>query len=107
MCAPLWISRKLTRLGFVVTVLATLACGTSLSKMMSSWVGQSESRLLQVWGAPDRQAELSDGGRVLSWVTVSTSGGRVVTCRQSFTVDDKGIVRSWSYNNCPKRVRGK
>lgn len=64
---------------------------------MKSWVGVPESRLLASWGAPDRTAALSDGGKVDTWLTDWNDEDGMHTCRKTFTVDAEGKVvhRSW------------
>jgi hypothetical protein len=81
-----------------------LACATSRSDAMESWVGTNEAELLSSWGAPDKSVELHDGSRVHTWVTEWTYyiGGRSrqATCRESFTVGAESLVERWSYNGC-------
>ncbi|MHC4714787.1 MAG: hypothetical protein ACYTAN_16205 [Planctomycetota bacterium] len=68
---------------------------------MSSWLDKPADELISSWGAPDTTIERDDGGRVLTWITISAAEGNVYTCRQSFTVNSAGIVEQWSYNGCP------
>src|ERR1700722_12737143 len=84
-----------------VTVLAMLfsACTTQKS-VMRSWVGQPESQVLASWGAPDRTAALSDGGKVDTWVSTWNNNYGLQTCRKSFTVNSQGIVTQWSFSDC-------
>jgi len=75
------------------------AC-TTTSTVMKSWVGDSESKLLASWGAPDRTATLPDGGRVDTWVSTWSNNYGLQTCRKTFTVNSEGIVTQWSYSDC-------
>ena len=71
------------------------------SKVMESWKGQSGDRLIQSWGAPDRSEMLSDGTRVLTWVSVWAGQQGQATCRKSFTLNEAGTVERWSFSGCP------
>ena len=75
------------------------ACATQKS-VMESWVGKPESDLLARWGAPDRTAEISNGGKVDTWVTEWNNNYGLQTCRKTFTMDGDGIVVQWAYSGC-------
>ena len=64
-------------------------------------MGQSGDRLIQSWGAPDRSETLSDGARVLTWVSVWADQQGQATCRKSFTLNKDGTVERWSFSGCP------
>jgi hypothetical protein len=84
----------------VVVLLLNTGC-VSLSDVMSSWVGKSESELLSRWGAPDSSAQTGDGKRVLTWKNIWSNGyGNLYTCRKSFTIGSDGKVERWSYASC-------
>jgi len=88
----------------IVTVLlvgALSACVRTQSKTMGSWVGRPAEDLVQAWGVPDRTETLSDGSRVLTWVSVWANESGQHTCRKNFTVDPQGRVQRWSYGGCP------
>jgi hypothetical protein len=85
---------------------------------MKSWMGSHESQLLAAWGAPDIRASLPEGGRVYTWVDVwyqQENGQEVidlaarqfvnpVNCQKTFTLDQHGVIVSYSYFGCPKRL---
>src|SRR5258708_4972904 len=75
-----------------------LGCFQTQSKVMESWRGQSGDRLTQSWGAPDRSETLSDGTRVLTWVSVWADQQGQATCRKSFTLNKGGTVERWSFS---------
>lgn len=85
-----------------ITVAACLllfvGCATTES-IMQSWVGHPESELVSKWGAPHRVIDTRDGKRVVTWERRWGQYGQN-TCRQSFTVDEAGIIRQWSYDGC-------
>ncbi len=80
---------------------AALGCFQTQSKVMESWMGQPGDRLIQSWGAPDRSEALSDGTRVLTWVSVWADQQGQATCRKSFTLNKGGTVEKWSFSGCP------
>ncbi len=71
------------------------ACATRA--LMNNWVGKPESQLLAAWGAPDKHAALADGGKTDTWVTQSL----LHDCERTFTVNPKGTIVGWTYNDCP------
>lgn len=84
----------------VMALLLNAGC-VSLSEVMQSWVGKSESELLSRWGAPDTSAQAGDGKRVLTWKNIWNDGyGNLYTCRKSFTIGTDGKVERWSYAGC-------
>ena len=98
--------RASARVAILLSVLAvSSACTSGLQKRMQSWVGSTESQLLQSWGAPDRTQALDDGSKIHTWVdTWFTQQGQPVQCRKTFTVDRRGQVVKWSYAGCPRRL---
>ena len=88
---------------FQTLLLLTTAfgCVQTQSRAMESWKGQSGDRLIESWGAPDRSETLSDGTRVVTWVSVWSNQQSQATCRKSFTLNKEGTVERWSFSNCP------
>jgi hypothetical protein len=84
----------------LVAILFFTGC-TTQREIMSSWEGSSADRLLAKWGAPDSSIQLDNGGRVLTWTSFGGGGNQPIqTCRQSFTVNSRGIITEWSYSGC-------
>ncbi len=83
---------------FVVAFL--LAGCTTTQSVMESWLGHEESQLLAQWGAPDKVYTTSDGKKFVEWVTQYVEGGSLITCRQTFTIEDSEIV-AFSHQGCP------
>lgn len=81
--------------------LALAGC-VSTSDLMKSWVGKPESRLLEKWGAPDSSTR-SNGRHIMTWKNTYTNryGGNASTCRATFIADKNGVIKKWSYSNCP------
>jgi hypothetical protein len=72
---------------------------------MDAWVGKPEDALVSALGAPTRTADLSSGGKVLTYVTpwnTAAEGRQPVMrdCVRSFTISQQRIA-SWSANGCP------
>lgn len=82
-------------------LLAVALCGcTSTPTSMSPWVGKDRAALLSHWGAPDGEASLHDGRNVMTWTSQWGLWILGSTCRQSFTLDTRDVVREWSYSRC-------
>lgn len=89
----------------LTALFASTACTTALQKNMQTWVGSTESQLLQAWGAPDRTQTLADGSKVDTWVdTWNSSSGQRYQCRKTFSVAPSGEVTKWSFTGCPKHI---
>lgn len=72
---------------------------------MERWVGQDQSHLVSLWGAPDRTADLPNGAKVLTWIKRYNAADKgepveMVECRRSFTIT-AGRVSTWSTDGCP------
>ena len=61
--------------GLIIIALLTGACVTTTSTTMRSWVDKPIDEVVSRWGAPTSSMPLDDGGKVLTWVTVSGSDG--------------------------------
>jgi hypothetical protein len=86
-------------LGIIVLCSAILiGCATTRS-VMESWVGHRESELVSNWGAPYAAIDTRDGKRILTW-QFYWGQYRENICRKSFTIDENGIIRQWSYSGC-------
>ena len=72
-------------------------CATT-SGTMKSWIGETETKLLSSWGAPDNALTLSDGSKVYTWKRLWGNGN---LGRQTFTISAEGKVISWAYDNMP------
>lgn len=85
-----------------VTMVAVLvsATGCFAGGRMKSWMGHSDVELVSSWGAPERETKLSDGGRVLTWVSRYSIGNIPVQCEKSFTISGAGVITAWSMNGC-------
>lgn len=86
--------------------LSLSACVHRLSSEMDAWVGKDESALVSEWGAPSRAMALSNGSKVLTWVTAYNSADdgkppEITDCVRSFTLAADRVV-SWSAHGCPR-----
>ncbi len=54
---------------YIILVLFLLACATpaKYDARLQSWVGKSESELLQAWGAPSARKLMPDGSSVITY----------------------------------------
>jgi hypothetical protein len=86
--------------------LLLIGCFHRFSSGMNAWVGRSADELISALGAPKRTAKLSDGGRVLTWETqTSTNAGEATICVRNFTVSKENTVLRWSASGCPDLVQ--
>ena len=77
-----------------------LLCGCATTKsVMESWVSHRESELVSSWGAPHGAIDTRDGKRILTWESRWGQYGENI-CSKSFTIDESGVVRQWSYSGC-------
>jgi len=83
----------------VVCLLLFGGCATTKSKM-ESWLGHKESELVSNWGAPHLVLDTRDGKRILTWEERQQLGQITSLCRKSFTIDEAGIIKAYSYSGC-------
>lgn len=103
----------------VLSTLLVIGCATTAKyeASLKTWVGQSESRLVQTWGPPADTYEPKDGTKIL---TYRFDGGQRTTanynqftrtvnansysywCKTSFYIDNFGVVSNWRWegNSC-------
>jgi len=91
--------------GIITIILICTSCITTTSSMMKSWVGHSETELLIRWGAPDLVQNLPSGEKVYTWKRFYENNQTLNVGRQSFVIDQNGIVEGWSYENIPWLTR--
>ena len=93
---------KLRRiLTMMAAVLAFAACKVD-NKMLQTWLGAPETKLLSVWGAPSDMVETQQGTRILTYrkerggSDILPAGGQdareAAYCETTFTVKDHRIV---------------
>lgn len=83
----------------IISVLILPGCNR-LAKVMDSWKGAPESRLVNSWGPPDQVYVSPNGERILTWRTIQSNKYKTWVCKQSFTIGEDGNVRTWRYKNC-------
>jgi hypothetical protein len=76
---------------------ALAGCAPRTQAVMAPMIGKTDTQLLAMWGAPDRETTSGDGGRHLTWVL--HSGDAYKTCQRNFTVIDHRVA-AWT-SNCP------
>ncbi len=89
---------------------ALIGCASTANyqRALNTWVGASVDELIFAWGPPSNSADLSSGGRVLSYfqsstsvITQSFSSGLAVStpvessCQTLFRSDDSGVITSY------------
>jgi hypothetical protein len=84
----------------LLPLLCVFLLGGCLSQTMSAWEGKHRDNLIQEWGQPRQETELSDGGTSLVYIRTWADQHGVSTCRMVFNTDDAGIIRSWSDEGC-------
>jgi hypothetical protein len=90
----------------IVCLLVLVGCATPNSGVQSnstmpSWMDRTEGELVSLWGTPNKTSSTPDGKRILTWETKAGDYGQL-TCIRTFTVNQKGIIKGWSYENCPQ-----
>ena len=110
--------------GIVVLGLLLVGCATSANygKIINSWVGSTENKLVSSWGPPLGSYVKDDGSKILTYqqsgsynlpgvqvmdsmtgFPVNTSGPTVATsCRTRFNISSSGKITSgsWQGNSC-------
>ncbi len=101
----------------VILVLMLVACATTgnYEKILQTWMGLSESRLVAAWGPPTSVYNLPDGGKMLTYMypggTRSSSQYNAIThsvdtttywCKTTMTINSSGIITNWMWkgNSC-------
>lgn len=91
----------------ICTFIVLLAGCASLDKRMSNYVGQSRNQLVNNWGSPSEEIPLKNGGSRLVYVEelplINPSqyvNPSLRMCQKVFVTDSRGIIKSYSYNNC-------
>lgn len=89
----------------------------NLEAALQSWYGQNADILVSQWGAPQSVYELESGGKVITYIINTASGGSSIpmggtgtywhvnrqwSCKVNFTTTSDNRVVRWSYegNNC-------
>jgi hypothetical protein len=63
--------------------------------VLNLWLNRTEEDLIAAWGVPERSQRLTDGGQVLEYRHVDSSGRTL--CTTLFTSDVYGMIRTWTY----------
>ena len=83
----------------------------TMNKLMGSWFGENINDVINVWGKPSSQKEIT-GGMMYYWTSgnqpLSTNNysgkpqGVIVTCNRVFTTAKDGRIVDWQWdgNNC-------
>ena len=74
----------------------SISCADTRTTRMDAWRGHSIEDLIVHWGAPNGTAQLKDGRRVYTWISVYSLGRNY---RSTFTTSKEGIIESWSYHD--------
>jgi len=106
--------QKRSLMGALLGTIALSASGCflgiiSTADYMQRWVGQDENHLVSRSGAPDRTANLPNGGKVFTWVkeyNVADDGAppEMKKCNRSFTLSSAGTIVDWSTDGCPSHI---
>lgn len=90
----------------LLCLLLVTGCVHRMSTYLDSWVGRNVDEVITQWGAPRREAALSDGGRVLTWERVLVNEANESSlCVRSFTVGTDNRITKWSATGCPALTR--
>lgn len=86
-------------------ILSGCATTAGYQKIVDSWMGAEENKLIESWGVPDNVYQLNETDKVFTYKESSQAilSGSVVTysCETYFTVRD-GVVVDWKFkgNKC-------
>ena len=86
-------------------ILSGCATTAGYQKIVDSWMGAEESKLIEAWGVPDNVYQLNETDKVFTYEESSQAiiSGNVVTysCKTSFTVRN-GVIVDWKFkgNKC-------
>lgn len=80
-------------------------------RVMQAWVGCHYTDMVEEVGPPDTESNLPEGRKSLLWTQPWSSnapnyvfGGTNTfqhLCRKVYTTDSAGIIRKWSFSDCP------
>ena len=88
------LSRKL--LGTAIGVLILAGCAST--DVAQSWVGANVDSLIMAWGAPERDYELPDGGRELTYSHQRFHSGTSMYCNAKIRTGPNGVITWWNVN---------
>ena len=88
-----------------ICFLSGCATTAGYQKIVDSWMGAKESKIIEAWGVPDNVYQLNETDKVFTYNDSSQGiiSGNVVTfsCRTDFTVRN-GVIVDWKFkgNKC-------
>ena len=83
-------------LGVAAALLVVCGCAT-LDSTLKSTIGQPIDGAIIANGAPTQSFDLPSGGKAYTWVQHRGP----IECWITLATDPQGVVRSYSYRNCP------
>lgn len=102
--ASVWSMKNVLVLIFLMTGCATSA---GYQKIVNSYLNQPADLLFKNWGAPINSVPLSDGGKIVEYLTSRTvaspnfvSGGTIMSqygCKTSFTISNESKIIDWKF----------
>ena len=67
----------------------------------NSWVGHTESEIIDSWGQPDVTYHYETGEKTYTWITTSAGEYGPYTCQKSVTFDKKQLIKKRAATTCP------
>jgi hypothetical protein len=102
----LWRSSKFLLFLFWIFTVLVAGCAT-LDERMKGYVGQPRSEVVKNWGPPDEETKLKNGGsRIVYREDVPLIhpsqyvDPALRICEKVFVTDSRGIITSYSHDNC-------
>ena len=101
---------------FCIALLLAITACKQHDKIVETWVGAPETRLVAMWGAPSQSYETKDGTRVVVYTrsgrddSIVPSAGQpdrvvqpTISCETAFTIQNGSVV-SFTYGgrNCSR-----
>ncbi len=68
---------------------------------LNSWVGHTESEIVDSWGQPDVTYHYETGEKTYTWITTSAGEYGPYTCQKSVTFDRNQLVKKKTSTTCP------
>lgn len=97
-------SKTIKTLSLIFLAILISGC-VSTKSIMESWINKDIDEVVKNWGAPTSRMKNSNKGEAYTWITTQSNQNGIQQCKQSFTTDGYGIIKYYSYQNCPRLMR--
>ena len=94
-------------LSLIWTICLLVVGCASLDDRMGKYVGQHRNELVNNWGPPSEETKLKKGGTRIVYYEQNPLihpnqivNPELMNCEKVFITDARGIIKSYSHNNC-------